>query len=46
MPIGPPEMSRRVSPGLSDIYLDFRYLICDLGEAAYKHYRHSDNLVV
>jgi len=27
-------------------YLDFRYLSCALGELAYEHYRHSDNLVV
>ncbi|WP_089726633.1 DUF4351 domain-containing protein [Candidatus Thiosymbion oneisti] len=27
-------------------YLDFRYLSCALGELAYEHYRHSDNLVI
>ncbi|WP_165742292.1 hypothetical protein [Candidatus Thiosymbion oneisti] len=27
-------------------YLDFRYLSCALGDLAYEHHRHSDNLVV
>ncbi|WP_256091491.1 hypothetical protein [Candidatus Thiosymbion oneisti] len=32
--------------GDQDTYLDFRYLSCTLGELAYEHHRHSDNLVV
>jgi len=47
MPTWPSKKTGRwVSPRLSDTYLDFRYLSCALGELAYEHYRHSDNLVV
>jgi len=28
------------------IVVEFRYLSCALGELAYEHHRHSDNLVV